>query len=293
MNGRSISELIEEKLDNGGIELPVFNPIALKVQRLVSDENCGAKDFAKIIEKDQTLTSLTLKTANCSFYTGLRPIKTIQEATVRLGAKSLLNLVMTVTQSQAYRLHKRELARWMSPLWNHALATAAAARWLAIHLGLDRLSEEGFLAGLLHDIGKLLLLRVVEDLQESGSSEHEVSDGIIHDILEGMHCHCGERLMRHLNMPDAYCKAVGSHHERETGEDLLLNLVRLANLTCHKLGIGLTRDQDTMLSTTPEAIRLMASDLLLAELQVYLGEYSNSINKFLDAKSAGRSISRS
>jgi putative nucleotidyltransferase with HDIG domain len=239
------------------------------------------REISSVIEKDQTLTSLVLKTANSTFYAGLRPIKTIHEATIRLGTRSLLNLVMTVTQSRAYRIHKRELAVWMGPLWNHSLATAAASRWLATRLGLDKLSDEVFLAGLLHDIGKLLLLRVVEDLQETPSTEHQISNGIIKDVLESMHCKCGERLMRHLNMPEAYCKAVGSHHDEGSGEDIFLNILKLANFTCHKLGVGPKKDKDSMLSTSPEAITLMAGDLLLAELQVYLEEYTNSINMTL------------
>ena len=170
----------------------------------------------------------------------------------------------------------------MNPLWSHALGTAIGGRWLALHLGLNRLAEECFLAGLLHDIGKLLLLRLIEDLQRSNRIPQNISPSIIKDILEDMHCAKGEQLMVHLNMPEIYCLAVGKHHnDGELEENAIMNLVKLANQTCHKLGIGLKQDPGLMLSTTTEAINLMASDLLLAELQVKLEEYKSSVTRML------------
>ena len=157
-----------------------------------------------------------------------------------------------------------------------------ACRYLAHRLGLDKHGEEGFLAGLLHDIGKLLLLRIIEDLQLTGSITETISDSLIKDIMEDMHCSQGERLMGHLNMPEIYCQVVAEHHKETASEEkIILNLVKLSNLTCHKLGIGIISDPELMLSTAPEARKLMVSDLLLAELQVNLDQEMNSIEKFL------------
>lgn len=282
MQERSIVELIEESIDEGDIELPVFNRVALTLQKLLSQDNYGAKDIVNVIQKDQTLASRVLKVANSSFYAGLKPVKTIQSATVRLGIKSIINLVMVVTQKQSYRAQSKEFERWMSPLWSHALGVAVASRWLASRLGLNKLTEEAFMAGLLHDIGKLVLLKIMEELQKSESIPKDVSASIIDDILEAMHCHEGERLMRSLNMPEIYCQVVAKHHEADSsGDNIIVNLVKLSNITCHKLGIGLNHDPGIMLSTSPEAISLMASDLLLAELQVKLEEYRTSMEKLI------------
>ena len=280
MSQRSIVELIEEKIDDGGIDLPVFDRIALRIRQMLSRHDYNASELTKVIEQDQALASQILKVANSAFYTGLKQTKTIRDALVRIGSKGIINLVMVATQNESYRSQKKEFRIWMNPLWSHALGTAIGSRWLALHLGLNRIAEECFLAGLLHDIGKLLLLRIIEDLQKSESIPPNISSSIIKDILEDMHCDKGERLMLHLNMPEIYCLAVGRHHNEDEMEDNpVMNLVKLANQTCHKLGIGLKQEPGLMLSTTTEAMNLMATDLLLAELQVKLEEYKFSVDR--------------
>ena len=284
MQEKSIVELIEERLDHGSIELPVFHPVAMEIQHLLSKGDYNYSDITKIIRKDQALVSRVLKVANSAFYTGLKAVTTIQDALVRLGSKSISNLVIMATQRQMYRSKNKEITRRMNPLWSHALGAAVASHWLAGRLGLNKLVEESFLAGLLHDIGKLFLLKAIENLQESGSVEKSIPWSIIDDVLETMHPSQGERLMRHQNMPEVYCYVVGKHHEEKiTGENGVMNIARLANLTCHKVGIGSKRDPGLMLSTTPEAINLMANDLLLAEMKVNLEEKKLSMEELLES----------
>lgn len=278
---KSIVQYIEERLNEGGIELPIFDGVALKLQETLSNDNYNTGDLAKIVRQDQSLTSKILKMANSAFYSGLTPITTIENAVVRLGVKSLVNMVMMVTQNKSYKLLNKN-CKWMEPLWRHSLGVAAASRWLAEHLGLNKYVEEAFLAGLLHDIGKLLLLKIIEDLQTSKSIDDNLPDSVIVDVFETLHCTQGERLMRHLNMPGDYCDVVLKHDDEDSSDvNILLNLVKLANITCHKMGIGLKNDPGLMLSATNEAVNLMASDLLLAELQVELEDYMASFTNML------------
>lgn len=271
MEEKSIAEVIEERIAQGGIELPVFHPVAMKIQSLMSRDDYNTNDIAKLIHQDQSLATQVLKSANSSFYTGLSPARTIHDAVVRLGAKSMLNMVMVVTQKQLYETKSKKYQRWINPLWNHALGVAFGARWLATRLGLDKLAEEGFLGGLLHDIGKLLIINIVEDLEKTSTVQRDISDGLLDDVINIMHCQKGGRLMNHLNIPEVYSQIVFKHHDESlNGDSVIINLVKMANLGCRKVGIGLKHDPGIMLSTTPEAVHLMATDILLAELQVEL-----------------------
>ena len=86
-------------------------------------------------------------------------------------------------------------------------------------------------------------------------------------------------------MPEIYCTVAAKHpNDAVPGEDITLNLVRLANLTCHKLGIGLRNNPGLMLSTSPEALTLMAGDLMLAELQVEIEEHFPQMGSPLGAQ---------
>ena len=268
---KSIVQYIEECINKGSIELPVFDVIALKLQKTLASDNYNSEELSQIVLKDQSLSSKILKMANSAFYSGLNPITTIQGATIRLGSKSLISMVMIVTQQKSYNSVSKEFRRWMEPLWVHSLGVAMASKWLAQRLGLSKYIEESFLAGLLHDIGKLLLLKIIEELRKTGEIGEDISESVIRDVFETLHCTQGYGLMKHLNMPDIYCNAVLKHDDDDSSEgNILINLVKLANLTCHKLGIGLKHDPGLMLSATNEAINLMATDLLLAELQVEL-----------------------
>lgn len=124
MDEKSLVELIEETLDRKEIELPIFNPVALKIQQLIARVDYELNEIAKIIHRDQGLASDVLKIANSVSYAGVKPVKTIHEATVRLGATTIFNLVTAVTQKQLYRARRKEYEHWTTPLWSHALGVA-------------------------------------------------------------------------------------------------------------------------------------------------------------------------
>jgi HD-like signal output (HDOD) protein len=282
MSETSLVEFIEQTLEQGDIQLPVFPSMVMRLRRTMAEPDYSIGDIAKVIDKDQVLTSNVLKMANSSFYAGLNPVTTIKEASLRLGAKAILNMVTVVTQEQLYQSKKKELAELMKPIWTHALGVAMASRWLAMNLGFSQLAEESFMAGLLHDIGKVLLLKIIEEFDGSGNGHQEISMTLVGDILETMHSERGRQLMAGQNMPEIYCQVAGMHHDPEvTGENSLLNIVRLANLVCHRIGLGLKNDPGLMLSTTPEAASLLAKDLVLAELQVKLEDSVNAIKIYV------------
>ena len=176
-----------------------------------------------------------------------------------------------------------EFAALMKALWIHALGVATAARWLSMNSGLQQAAEENLIAGLLHDIGKILLLKAIEDLLISKRIPSGTSMVLVQDLIETFHAEHGERFMKSMNMPRVYCQVAGRHHDPEiTPENIILNVVRLSNLTCHKLGLGPKHTPGLILSTTPEAINLMVKDLTLAELQVELEEKVGLIDRSLE-----------
>ena len=279
---RPLIELITEKLEQEDLELPIFSKVAVELQHLIAKEEYGLGEVARLMERDQALASKILKAANTSFYTGLEKTKTIRDATVRLGAKSVVSLVTLATQRQLYRSRIKEFNQFMNALWRHALCVAMGSRWLSLNLGFNQAAEENFLAGLLHDIGKLLLLKTVEDLLISQKIPPGFSMVLIYDIIDTFHTSLGEKFMKNMNMPEKYTEVVGRHHETDLApENVIMNVIRLSNLVSHKIGCGPKNAPDLMLSTTPEAMNLMIKDILLAELQVELEENLISLEKSL------------
>jgi len=281
---RPLIELVTEALEAGNLELPVFSKVATDLHHMITLDQYGLSDVAKLVETDQALASKILKAANTSFYTGLEKAKTVRDATVRLGAKSVVSLVTVATQKQLYKSRIDEFNQFMNALWSHALCVAMGSRWISINIGFNTTAEECFLAGLLHDIGKLLLLRAVEQLLLSKKIPAEISLVLIYDFIDTFHPSVGEKLMKTMNMPEEYIEVVARHHAQDlVPENVMMNVVRLANLTSHKIGCGPKNTPELMLSTTPEAMNLMAKDILLAKLQIELEEHLTPLEKSLQS----------
>jgi HD-like signal output (HDOD) protein len=145
------------------------------------------------------------------------------------------------------------------------------SKWLAEKSGYRPLAQEAFLAGLLHDIGKLFLLKVLEDIHTSGHYHLNLSKAIVDEVLDSMHAEQGARLLQQWNLPELYCDVARDHHTEDYDPNhTVLTMVRLVNLTCHKLGIGLHHEASLVLAATAEAQTLETSELLLAELEIML-----------------------
>jgi HD-like signal output (HDOD) protein len=145
------------------------------------------------------------------------------------------------------------------------------SKWLARKVGAAELSQEAFLAGLLHDIGKLFLLKVMEEICREENFRMAANRAVLEEVLRALHVEQGHQLMTQWHMPEAYCQVVAGHEEElwDRG-NLLLAIVRLANLACLKLGIGLGGDPGIILPARAEAQVLGLKEVSLAELEIVI-----------------------
>jgi HD-like signal output (HDOD) protein len=269
MSDSSLLDLIKEHLATTKTQLWVNPGIALEIQQLLQNPDFSIDQVSKIILKDQVLSSQILRVANSAFFSGLKKVGTIKDAIVRLGAKQILNCVMVVTQKHLYQSKNEEIHRKLVALWNHALACAVGTKWLVERLGYRELSQEGFLAGLLHDIGKLFLLNVIESLHRSGKFDADLSTSLVVEILETLHCEYGHRLLLQWNLPEVYVEIARNHHvDTPDHHDTLLLALRVTNLATKKVGLGLTQDPSLFLPILPEVQLLGIKEITLAELEI-------------------------
>jgi len=268
---RSLLELIEETVSAGEVRLPARNQTAQQLQTILGEKNYEIHEILEIVESDQALTTEILRVANSPFYCGLSEITTVRNAVVRIGGPEVVRLAIAAVEKDNYRVHNEEFSQIMKPLWDHAMGVALGARWLARRLGFRDLENESFIAGLLHDVGKLILIRVIDDLQHDGRLTTSVPASVINEVLDTAHCRYGGLLMEHWSLPEVYATAVRDHHDEAIDEhNPLLLMVRLADLACRSLGIGLNSDSSLNLAATEEAHALDAREIMLAELAIML-----------------------
>jgi putative nucleotidyltransferase with HDIG domain len=268
MNDKSLTELIDESIASGSLSLPVFPPVIIQLRAALADPNCSPEHIAKQLAFDVSLASQVLRVANSPFYAGLNKINTIKEAIMRLGLNQTVQIATLVAQKGQFGSSDPLYKRYLLMLWKHSVACSLGSEWLAKRLGFLQLSGEAFMGGLFHDIGKLLLLKCLEEIQKSDQTI-TIPEELRFEILDRLHEEKGAQLLRQWNLPEIYCEIARTHHQALTPETITVAMiVRLADQLACKLGIALRGSSDLMVSGSEEASRLNVSDITLAELEI-------------------------
>lgn len=269
---KSLQEVIIETIATHDVRLPVFNPVVLRLQKALHREDVKIAEIEAMIVEDQTLASQILRVANAAFYRGLQQATTIRKAIIRLGIQQVANLAMVVAQQNLYKPGNLKFALYLKKLWQHAFASAMASKWLAERTGYRSEADTAFLAGLLHNIGQLALLKVLEDLHANRAIMANLPENLIVELLDSdLHTSQGYALMQRWNLPDEYRDVVQNHHQdMGNASNILLIIVRLVDQACDKIGIGLHHDPQIDLAATPEAQVLGVGEIPLAEMEILL-----------------------
>jgi len=265
----SLVELIDQKLQQGEVELPVFDEVAQKVYSAIQANSMDAEAICEILQQDMVLVSEVLRMANSSFFSGLGDISTIQDAVVRLGLKRISTLVLAVSQKRMYSASGDMFRDRMIQLWQHAAAASLSARWIANATGYKKLSDQVHVAGLLHDVGKLSLLRIIEELVKSDEIPH--SDELVDATLDKLYCEHGAKLLEIWDVPELFRDVVLAQNDAEFDQsNVTLTIVRLADRTCAKEGVSDRPEPDLCLESLPETQWLGIDEIALAELRIVI-----------------------
>jgi HD-like signal output (HDOD) protein/CheY-like chemotaxis protein len=224
--------------------------VAQRVLDTVRDENAGAGDLAKVISQDQSLAVEVLRIANSAFYGHRGKVSDLSKAVILLGFSDVANLIMGVS---VFRMVKGLGLRALDPMafWEHALATAVIAEGLAKEAGF-RPPGEAFVAGLLHDTGKLVLDQLhpkeyAEAIRRSAEEGKFLRD-TERAIFSETHAFAGEVLATQWGLPEGIRMVMAHHHwpmavEREHYQHVqLIRLVYLADVLCKGMRFGSSGD---------------------------------------------------
>ncbi|MGC9195957.1 MAG: HDOD domain-containing protein [Syntrophobacteraceae bacterium] len=266
----SLLNVVEEYAASETLNLPIFPGVARELYAKINDQDSSINDIAAIVGKDQAMAAQMLKLANSAFFAGLNKARTIRECIMRLGVKQVYNCLVAGSQKDFYASRDPVIDKHLATLWQHALATAKGSQWLLRKTGYPEAAEEGFLAGLFHDIGKLLLLKVFETIRAE-RKDITLSQPFLLEILDFMHVDQGYTLMKGWNMPEVYCDVEKHHHDEDIqNADPLLLGVRIVDRLCAKSGLSFKPDPTISPATLPEVAALSVKEIVLAELEVLI-----------------------
>ncbi|MCL4234323.1 MAG: HDOD domain-containing protein [Deltaproteobacteria bacterium] len=241
-------EKIVERILAKNYEVPLLPHVALRVMRLTGDASVSMQDMAKVILTDQGISSRILQIANSPVYGSAVEIQTISQALVRLGQNEVKNLMLAISMHS--RIFKSSVyKRLAQQLWEHSIAVAFAARVVANALRLPK--EEAFLAGLMHDVGKMVLLTIMESAQKTVAPGFMPSDRTVHAILGQYGADVGEMVAKSWELPHHMSEAIAQMpHLREMRDAAPETAaVALANDIAVIRGIGPDRAEIALVDT--------------------------------------------
>ncbi len=248
---------LRHELRQQPIDLPVFQPTAIQLMQMLSDPDSGIEDIVNLINEDQSLSLQTLKIANSPVFMGLIEMSNIKDSIVRLGLATITNIAMTASLSSLHISVNPIINEVMKELYHHSTTCAFSCRWLAVNSGHADIADKAYMAGLLHDIGKLYLLKAVERIGLKNNTGITIDRDVLLDVFSEMHVELGCRIMDHWKIPLVFRTIVANHHEDHFDpEDTLLAIVRLVNFYSRNFNSSLRQ------ATVSEDDLLMERDAL-------------------------------
>jgi putative nucleotidyltransferase with HDIG domain len=212
-------------------DLPPLPAVAMRAIALARDPNVSAEQLVRIVSTDAALAARVVSIARSVRYMRREPPRTLQGAIQTVGFQALRRILIAASARAAYRPDDAVA----QTLWEHALATALAADEFAQLEGAPR-GGSAFIAGLMHDIGKLVLH--LSDNVRFDALDHD-NESREQEIFGVTHEQVGACLAEHWGLEDDVVWAILSHH-RDPVEPLAMQVARADRLAC-QIGYGCGR----------------------------------------------------
>lgn len=215
--------------------LPTLPGVIIKLNSLSEDDKSSVQEIAKIVSSDQALSARILRLANSPSY-GFYRVSSISNAMILLGVNVVKSLAISAS---FFAIMEKDSVS----LWEHSLGVGVAANLIARKLGLPE-CEEIATAGLLHDIGKVIIALKCTDIMEEIKTEVQTKQVYVReaeqDILDTNHMEIGAWLAKHWFLPDKLAEPIEFHHHVEGSENhsIKTSVVHLADILTKASGFG-------------------------------------------------------
>jgi len=229
-------------------DLPTLPRTVLKITELVNNPKSSARDLSRIITDDQVLTARLLKLVNSSFYGFPQRISTVTGAIVLLGFDAIRNLLLTTSVYDVFSNHAKPGKFNQEKFWDHSLGCAVGAKVIGNFMRYDKI-EELFVAGLLHDIGKIVEMmflpqefsKVTRHIRQKNTLMRVAEE----KVLGYTHSEIGKLLGERWNLPPKLISVIGHHHDPGAAGVFTLEaaIIHLADIFGRALNIGSGGDE--------------------------------------------------
>jgi putative nucleotidyltransferase with HDIG domain len=219
-------------------ELPTLSTVAMKLSQLLTDINISAKDVAEVIQYDQAIVTKMLKMVNSAFFGFSNKVSSVQHALMLLGFNTVRNAIVAIDVINAMNLKNKIKGFDISTFWQHAIGVAVISRHLDEETG-HHFREDVFTAGIIHDIGKIVLAHYFGDRFQAAMATmygEKISFWEAeHQHFPMNHADVGMQLASRWHLPETMQNVIGRHHNTSKNRtvDDLVHIVHTADALFH------------------------------------------------------------
>jgi putative nucleotidyltransferase with HDIG domain len=243
MNDNKTNSERIRKVAQSVMGLPTLPTVVSKMLKMIDSRRTSADTLARLISTDQALTAKLLKLANSAYYGYSREISTVNMAIVVLGFNTVKDMGLWVSVFDAFKNASSATGFDAVKFWEHSAACGVAARMLSKNSG-SRYTGEAFVAGLLHDMGKMILNQYFEkelvEVLRMARDEAVCLESAELAVLGVSHGRIGAWLAEKWNLPAIISDTIMHHHDPwdSRTEPAFVALVAVADILCHRAQIG-------------------------------------------------------
>lgn len=278
---KQLVSMLLRAVRNDGVEIPAMPGDLMEIQRMLASADTEPADLAKAVQRDPSIAAKFVSVANSPLYRGIREVSSVREALSRVGLNhGGMILLAIISSSKLFKVPGYEAeAKW---LHRHSLSTAIIAQFLARKVGANE--QSAFMAGLLHDLGRVFMLSTAHEVWRTSKGEATPSPETVAHLTD--HLHAGfSALTAQLWSYDASVVTALQHHEvsgEEGGHivamvppehETLTQLIAVGNLIDQHL-----EDPEEL----PEAAHELMAGLGLTEIDEVLTSAQETAWTFLD-----------
>ncbi len=285
-SAKTIADIVEDAMAGSkseSIKLPSMPQISIKFKELLK-ERADVKEVADLLQQDMAISAKLISLSNSVMYKGSFENKTMEQAIGRLGLASTKKYVDVISNRGFYDGINEKYTEYVNSLWEHSLSCAYASQILAGFANLED-PEEVFAFGLMHDIGKLMLMLIVSKLEDEGRYGDGIEKEELYKSIDERHVGFGVTILKKWKFSDLHIRIAMYHDHLDKDKNSPVSkellVVHFANLLVKSLGYCVAQQLEVNLETTDSALKLELDSEKISETKKKVRERMDELSKII------------